>query len=166
VNGYFRHVRSAAVTAKIPMITKSNANEYAKFCGFQIYRNQAPPTAVIRTPQAKVLKAPRSYCCGLFALMPASTMTQTPKKVITRERASPIVAMYPAANATKQTATITTNTPNERSPNGLLGNEALHPSLKLMAALWTELSGCQNRVFTFRTIFRSSWWRRNLCSAF
>lgn len=147
------------------MIINSSAMEYAKFSGYRILRIQTPPIAVSSTPQTKVLKAPRSYFSGLLALIPASTITQTPKKPMVKERNSPIVAIIPMAKATRQTATIITNMPNEKRPNGLLGIEILQPLLKLFAAFWTELGCCQNWMSTFRTVFCSGWCR-NFGSAF
>jgi len=68
-------VRRDVVTAKIPTTIRSKASEYAQLSA---QRNHDPPMAMNRIPQAKVLKAPRSYFSGLLALIPARAISQTP----------------------------------------------------------------------------------------
>jgi len=107
--GYFR--LSAATIAKAPSTSKMRTSEYSQLIA---NRNHAPPTAIMHKPKAIVLKVPRSYFCGLLALIPAKTSAQQPESTKTTGivRVQP---MNPAANSSIATTMVKKKTPMLKS---------------------------------------------------
>lgn len=156
---YFCQARSAETTAKIPMTAKRNVIEYNNSI---LVRNQAPPMAMSRIPQTSVLKAPRSYFNGVFALIPERNTTQRPYKVKTKEK----IAFQSGKNKTRLIATIIMKIPKESNPRGLCGN--VHPPklLHFVSAFGAELGCLKHWVSTFRAFRCACWRRRDFGSAF
>ena len=64
--------------ASIPMTSSTAANAKSQFMRPLKLRIDENPTIVNRSPQVKMLKAPRSYFEGFLRLIPPKIITQNP----------------------------------------------------------------------------------------